>query len=165
MPDYRNGKSGVKLMQPEALEYIRRLEEDSGAEFMSAFCETWHPITQYFAFRHLGWKLAGIFPGQATRHCGKNREYRGCLVHLYKLVGEGEEFATRPDEWQLIPEARKLWAVLEEINKASDDAGLRAHAAQRHRKERSLAGQQARRNWSGQKRAVRARSGQATGSS
>jgi hypothetical protein len=124
-PEYRSGKKGAALLAPEGLEYIRMIEDQSGAEYMSAFCETWTTATQYIAFKHMGWKIAGIFPGQVTRWCGQQREHRGCLVHLYKLVGDGEKYVTKPEEWQLIPEARKLWTLLEELNKESDDAALR----------------------------------------
>lgn len=115
-PAYRKGSSGEKL--PAAiLDYLRQLEEESGAEYLSAFCETWHNISQYLCLKVWGWKLAGIFPGQYTRWCGSNNEYRGCTVHFYKFLGEAEKYSSRPEEWEMIPEVRRLWDVLDEINR------------------------------------------------
>ena len=115
-PQYRKGSSGEKL--PAAiLDYLKLLEEESGTEYLSAFCETWQNISQYLCLKVWGWKLAGIFPGQYTRWCGGNNEYRGCTVHFYKLVGDAEKYSSKPEEWEMIPEVKKLWNVLEEINK------------------------------------------------
>ncbi len=114
-PEFRKGSSGEKLTIT-VLQYLKLLEEKSGADYLSAFCETWHSITQYLCLKVWGWKLAGIFPGQYTRWCGGNSEYRGCTVHFYKFVGDAEKYCSRPEEWQMLPEVRKLWDVLEEIN-------------------------------------------------
>lgn len=114
-PAYRKGISGNKLVEA-ALSYLKLLEEKSGAEYLNAFCETWHSISQFLCLKIWGWKLAGIFPGQYTRWCGENQEYRGCTVHFYKLVGDAEKYTTKPDEWKLLPEVKKIWEALEEIN-------------------------------------------------
>ena len=124
-PDYRKGKKGTKIWLV-ALEIFKFLEE-SGAEYMTTFCETWHNITQYMCLKQVGWKIAGIFPGNYTRWSGGQEEYRGCEVHFYKFLGDGAKYATKLEEWKLIPEAKKLWDVLEEINKESDDVALREH--------------------------------------
>ena len=114
-PEYRKGSSGEKLFT-SAISYLKRLEEESGAEYLSAFCETWHNISQYLCLKVWGWKLAGIFPGQYTRWCGGNNEYRGCTIHFYKLVGDAEKYSSKPEEWEMIPEVKRLWNALEEIN-------------------------------------------------
>lgn len=112
-------KGCVKIMVGAARDAIRIMEDESGAEYFSAFCETWHSITQFICFKRWGWKIAGIFPGQFTRWRRDNLEYRGCTVHFYKLVKKGLEFATGPSDWKLLPEVRELWETLEEINKAA----------------------------------------------
>lgn len=122
-PDYRTGKTGISLWT-EAMAVYKWIE-DSGAEYITFMCETWHPITQFFAFKQLGFKIAGIFPGQFTRWCGGQEEYRACEVHFYKFIGDGAKYTTKHEEWELIPAAKKLWDVLEEINKESDDEWLR----------------------------------------
>ena len=113
-PDYREGKAGVSLVS--ALNDVIAAMEESGAEYLTAYCETWHNITQYLCLKQLGFKIAGIFPGQYTRWAGENREYRGCEVHFYKLVGDGEKYATKPAEWRLSPEVKELWEIMERIN-------------------------------------------------
>jgi len=125
-PDYRKGKRGSKFWI-QVLEHLKRIEEDSGAEYMTVACITSHDITQHLCLKRLGFKVAGIFPGQFTRWCGEQKEYRGCEVHFYKFIGDGEKFATKAEEWTLLPELKKLWDVLEEINKESDDAALREY--------------------------------------
>ena len=122
-PDYRKGKTGTRLWS-EGIAVVE-WAESSGAEYITMFCETWHNISQYLALKQIGYKIAGIFPGQFTRWQGGQREYRGCEVHFYKFVGDGEKYVTKPEEWRLIPEVKKLWEVLEEINKESDDKALR----------------------------------------
>jgi len=115
-PEYRKGASGEKLTVV-VLDYLKLLEEKSGADYLSAFCETWHSISQYLCLKVWGWKLAGIFPGQYTRWCNGNNEYRGCTIHFYKLTGDAEKYTSQPEEWEMIPEVKKLWDVLTEINK------------------------------------------------
>jgi hypothetical protein len=122
-PDYRQGKGGFYIWN-ELLQYYKWLEA-SGAEYITVFCETWQDITQYIWFKRFGWKVAGIFPGNMTRWCGDTREYRGCTVYFYRLINQGDQYSTKPDEWKLLPEMKRLWDCLEEINKGSDDAGLR----------------------------------------
>ncbi len=111
-PDYRRlGLMGalVRVMD--------RLVRASGAEYLTAFLETWHTITQEETFKGgRGWQVAGIFPGNFTRWAGDQQEYRACEVHLYQFVNEGEKYATRPEEWQLHPELQALWDFLETIN-------------------------------------------------
>ena len=41
---------------------------------------------------------------------------RYCEVHFYQFVGEGENYATKSDEWHLAPEAREVWEVLKRVN-------------------------------------------------
>ncbi|MHA2232803.1 MAG: hypothetical protein ACXAB4_09960, partial [Candidatus Hodarchaeales archaeon] len=67
---------------------------------------------------------AGIFPGQVTRWCGGNREYRGCTVHFYKFLRDAEKFVTKPEEWRILPEVAKIWQALEEANKDADDSRM-----------------------------------------
>ncbi len=113
-PEYRKAATGFKIISV-ANEYLEQMGQASGAEYITTFAETWHSISQYLV-RSWGWKIAGIFPGEYTRWRGGDQEYRGCTVHFYKFVGKGEQYATRPDEWSLLPEIRKLWDTLEEIN-------------------------------------------------
>jgi hypothetical protein len=42
-------------------------------------------------------------------------------------LGDAEIYTCRPEEWELIPEAKKLWKVLEEINHVSDDTELKEY--------------------------------------
>ena len=124
-PDFRKGKAGFNIWT-ELHEFYLWMKE-SGAEYITVFCETWHNITQFIWFKQMGWNVAGIFPGSYTRWAGGQKEYRGCTVHFYKLLNDGELYSTKPEEWQLLPEIRKLWDCLEEINKASDDSALKGH--------------------------------------
>ena len=88
-----------------------------GAEYLTTFLETWHTITQARTLKiGEGWKIAGIFPGNFTRWNGDNQEYRACEIYLYKFLNEGEKYATKPEEWQLHPEIRRLWECLENVN-------------------------------------------------
>jgi len=125
-PDYRKGERGFRIWEelPGYYDFL----ESSGAEYVTVFCETWHNITQHVWFKRLGWKVAGIFPGNTTRWSGGQREYRGCTVHFYRLINGGDGLTSQPEEWQLLPEIKKLWDCLEEINRESDDAALRADA-------------------------------------
>lgn len=124
-PDYRKTKDAHMIILANA-EALKIMEEESGAEYFSAYCETWHNITQYLCLKQWGWKVGGILPGHFTIWCGDNREYRGCSVYFYKLLEKGEKYSTKPSEWKLLPEFEKLWKVLEEINNGSDDAAMRA---------------------------------------
>lgn len=119
-PDYRKGSGGEKLA-PMVLYYLKNIEDESGAEYLSAFCETWHDISQYLCLKVWGWKVAGIFPGQYTRWSYDQEEYRGCVVHFYKLINNADEISTQPDDWALLPEIRSLWNELESINSGSRD--------------------------------------------
>jgi len=122
-PKYRHEKNGIRIVS-FAADYIKELEKESGAEYLTSFCETWHNITQYLCFKQWGFKVAGIFPGQFTRWNGGQTEYRACEVHFYKFLGDAEKYASKPNEWELLPEFKKLWDVLEEINKSSDYKAL-----------------------------------------
>lgn len=122
-PQYRRQKEGESLMI-NAFEHLRAIEEETDAEYVTAFCETWHSITQYLCFKQWGWKIAGIFPGQVTRWCGENREYRGCTVHFYKFLRDAEKYVTKPEEWKILPEVAKIWQALEEANKHADDSRM-----------------------------------------
>ncbi|MFQ6051261.1 MAG: hypothetical protein ACE5K4_06165 [Candidatus Hydrothermarchaeota archaeon] len=109
-PDYREKRITYGLGWA-----IREKIEESGAEYITAFLETWHDITQMMALRG-GMKIAGIFPGRFTRWQGNQREYRGCVVYVYSFIGQGEDYSTKPDEWVLYPEVRELWEEIEKIN-------------------------------------------------
>jgi hypothetical protein len=111
-PDYR----GLGLMGLLG-KIMRWMAGQSGAEYLTTFLETWHTITQARTLKiGQGWQVAGIFPGNFTRWNGDNQEYRACEVYLYQFINEGEKYATRPEEWQLHPEIRRLWECLERIN-------------------------------------------------
>ena len=125
-PDYRKKAAGTSMWMV-TLDLLKAIEDESGAEYLTAFCTTWHDISQYLCFKQWGFKVAGIFPGQYTRWCGNDEEYRACEIHFYKFLGNAEDYATQPEEWQLIPEIRRLWNVLVEINANCDDAALREH--------------------------------------
>ncbi len=94
----------------------------SGAEYLTTFLETWHDITQQWCITD-GWRVAGIYPGNAVRWKKPDREYRGCIVHCYRFIRNGEDYATRPEEWSLAPEFRELWDVLERINQTVGQNG------------------------------------------
>ena len=123
-PSYRQQQSGMKVVSMAA-DYIKTLENESGAEYLSAFCETWHNTTQYLCFKQWGFKVAGIFPGQYTRWNGAQQEYRACEVHFYKFIRDSEKFVPKHGEIVLLPEFERLWDVLEEINKNSEDNALK----------------------------------------
>lgn len=94
----------------------RKIAYHSGAEYLTTFCETWHDITQYWCVKS-GWKIAGIFPGNFVRWNGDDEEYRGCTVHFYRFIGEGEEHSTKPQEWRLAEPVRPVWEALENANR------------------------------------------------
>jgi len=121
-PDFRKGKMSVRIWSELAMIYNWLL--DSGAEYVTVFCETWHNITQYIWFKQMGWKVAGIFPGNYTRWAGGGKEYRACTVHFYRFINNGERYATMPEEWELLPEMQELWNSMEKINQLSSDEGL-----------------------------------------
>jgi hypothetical protein len=89
--------------------------QGTGAEYLSSFCETWHDLAQRLLEAN-GFKICGIFPGQYVRWASGNLQYRGCTVHYYRFIGEGAEFATRPEEWSLSERASQLWEVLAKLN-------------------------------------------------
>ncbi len=99
------------------VEIMDRMAVGSGAEYLTTFLETWHTISQEATLGWgTGWRIAGIFPGNFTRWAGDQQEYRACEIYLYRFIKEGEKFATRPEEWQLLPEVRSLWEALEAVN-------------------------------------------------
>lgn len=114
-PDYRR-----RDLTDELRRFTRIIALDSGAEYFTTFCETWHDITQNWCIKG-GWKIAGIFPGNFIRWNGDGEEYRGCTVHFYKFVGKGAEYVTRSEEWRLAPEVREVWEVLERVNQRIED--------------------------------------------
>ncbi len=118
-PDYREKNITNPLRR-----VTRRIARNSGAEYFTTFCETWHDITQKWCIKG-GWKIAGIFPGQFTRWNGDNEEYRGCAVHFYHFSDDGEAFSTKPEEWRLAGPVKRVWELLEEVNREI------AHHAQR----------------------------------
>lgn len=109
-PDYRR-----QDLMDDLRRVTRRIAALSGAEYLTTFCETWHDITQKWCLES-GWNIAGIFPGNFIRWNGENEEYRGCTVHFYKFNADGEDYATKPEEWHLAPAVRKVWEVLQEVN-------------------------------------------------
>jgi hypothetical protein len=119
-PDFRGKKYGISIVSASN-DYIRVLEKESGAEYLTAFCETWHNTTQFLCFKRWGFKVGGIFPGQFTRWNGNQTEYRTCVVHFYKFIGDVEKYVTQPDEWELLPEFKNLWIVLKRVNECSTD--------------------------------------------
>jgi len=114
-PDYRGQhvRLGISLA-------IEQKIAESGAEYLTTFLETWHDITQKLCIRR-GWKIAGIFPGRFTRWAGNNKEYRGCVVYMYRFINKGEEYATKPEEWSLADEVKEVWECLEKINKKIEE--------------------------------------------
>jgi len=116
-PNYRNKKIMQNL---RAITWKTALS--SGAEYFTTFLETWHDITQKWCIKD-GWRVAGIFPGNFVRWKQPDQEYRGCAVHCYRFVRNGEAYATPPEEWSLAPEFRELWEVLERINKKIGQEG------------------------------------------
>ncbi len=121
-PDARKGKIGTSIWSNLASFY--QWLEGSGAEYVTVFCETWHNITQYIWFKRMGWKIAGIFPGNFTRWAGGSNEYRGCTIHFYRLLNGGDKFSSLPEEWDLLPEVKELWECMERINANSAEEGL-----------------------------------------
>ena len=93
---------------------------ESGAEYLTTFLETWHDITQKLCIRR-GWKIAGIFPGRFTRWAKDNKEYRGCVVYMYRFINRGEEYVTKPEEWSLADEVREAWECLERVNRKIEE--------------------------------------------
>lgn len=97
---------------------MHRMALASGAEYLTTFLETWHTITQEKTLKFPeGWKIAGIFPGNFTRWAGGNQEYRACEIYMYRFINNGDQYATKPEEWQMHPDIRRLWEVMEEINR------------------------------------------------
>jgi hypothetical protein len=121
-PDYRKGSMAASIWSNLASFY--KWLEGSGAEYVTVFCETWHNITQYIWFKRMGWKIAGIFPGNFTRWAGNEKEYRGCTIHFYRFLNNGDKFSTKPEEWDLLPEIRDLYDFMEKINAQSSEQGL-----------------------------------------
>jgi hypothetical protein len=110
-PDYRRRAFTDPLRAD-----TRKIAHQSGAEYFTTFCETWHAITQQWCIDG-GWRIAGIFPGNFTRWQGEGAEYRGCEVYFYRFVGEAEDYCTRADEWDLAPEVQEVWEVLARVNR------------------------------------------------
>jgi ribosomal protein S18 acetylase RimI-like enzyme len=111
-PEYR--QMGLMGLLGDMMAWICRA---SGAEYLTTFLETWHTITQAETLKlGKGWKIAGIFPGNFTRWAGEQQEYRACEIYMYRFINEGEQYATKPEEWQLHPELRRLWEELEALN-------------------------------------------------
>jgi hypothetical protein len=112
-PDYR--QMGLMGLLGSMMEWVSRA---SGAEYLTTFLETWHTITQAETLkREMGWRLAGIFPGNFTRWTKGQEEYRACEVHMYRFINDGEKYATRPEEWHLHPGLQQLWEALEAFNR------------------------------------------------
>ena len=69
-----------------------------------------------------------------TFHTGANHENQhhtcncGCARSVggrKRLLNGGEGYATKPEEWQLLPEMRKLRECMEEINGSSSADALK----------------------------------------
>jgi hypothetical protein len=111
-PDYR--RLGLMVLLGDLMD---RMCQASGAEYLTTFLETWHTITQAETLKlGKGWQIAGIFPGNFTRWGGDQQEYRACEVHLYKFINDGDQYTTKPAEWQLHRELQRLWEQLEALN-------------------------------------------------
>ena len=41
------------------------------------------------------------------------------------VMNNGEKYAAKPEEWDLLPEIRQLWEYLESINAHSSEEGLK----------------------------------------
>jgi len=104
-----------RKLTDEVRRFARKVAAGSGAEYFTTFCETWHDITQKWCLKG-GWKIAGVFPGRFTRWNGDNEEYRGCTVHFYQFTQEALNYVTRPEEWHLAPEVKKVWDVIWKVN-------------------------------------------------
>ncbi len=112
-PNYR--QMGLMSLLGEMMSWMCSV---SNAEYLTTFLETWHTITQGETLkRETGWRVAGIFPGNFTRWAGDQQEYRACEVHMYRFINEGDKYATKPKEWQLHPELKRLWKSLEAFNR------------------------------------------------
>jgi len=109
-PEYRQ-----RDLTDELRRVTRQISYHSGAEYLTTFCETWHDITQNWCIKG-GWNIAGIFPGNFVRWNGDDEEYRGCTVHFYRFIGEGEAHTTRPEEWQLAAPVKEIWDTLARVN-------------------------------------------------
>ncbi|MBT7094460.1 MAG: hypothetical protein HN936_14530 [Bacteroidetes bacterium] len=84
-------------------------------ELITVFAETWHKKTQELMDNH-GFKIWGISPGSEIRWSRDQKAYRACMVHYYKFVNDGENYATRFDDWVLSDKSKELWKVLEKLN-------------------------------------------------
>jgi len=113
-PDYRQ-----RDLTDELRRVTRQISYRSGAEYLTTFCETWHDITQNWCIKG-GWKIAGIFPGNFVRWNGDDEEYRGCAVHFYRFIGDGEAHTTRPQEWHLAAPVKEVWDTLQRVNDATE---------------------------------------------
>ncbi|OIP97379.1 MAG: hypothetical protein AUK55_04590 [Syntrophobacteraceae bacterium CG2_30_61_12] len=113
LPDFR-----LKNLTAELRRFVIKIAAGTGAEYFATFCETWHDITQRWCLQG-GWKIAGVFPGNFVRWNGDDQEYRGCTVHFHQFVRNARELVTRPEEWHLAPEVKKVWEVLDEATRAS----------------------------------------------
>ncbi len=111
LPHHRKVENIFVQGFPAVMDWLRR----TGAEYLTAFCETWHDLSQRLLETN-GFKLCGIFPGQCVRWTSGDLQYRGCLVHYYRFIRDGAEFATRPEEWRLSERAAGLWEALTELN-------------------------------------------------
>jgi ribosomal protein S18 acetylase RimI-like enzyme len=97
---------------------MAKMVRASGAEYLTTFLETWHTITQARTLKlSQGWQIAGIFPGNFTRWAGNQLEYRACEIYMYQFINNGQDYATKPEEWSLHPDLRRLWEELEAINR------------------------------------------------
>lgn len=112
IPPHRRKQEGLFIQGfAMVMDWLRR----SGAEYLNAFCETWHDLSQRLLEAN-DFKICGLFPGQYVRWTSGNRQYRGCTVHYYRFIGEGAAYATRPEEWRLSERATRLWKVLAKLN-------------------------------------------------
>ena len=109
-PNYRNKKIMQNL---RAVTWKTALS--SGAEYFPTFLETWRDITQKWCIKD-GRQVAGIFPENFVRWKKPDQEYRGCIIHCYRFVRNGEAYSTMLEEWSLAIEFHELRVVLERMN-------------------------------------------------
>ncbi|MCX9073476.1 MAG: hypothetical protein OIN88_02300 [Candidatus Methanoperedens sp.] len=107
-PDYRGAKGLFMAM----CEYNDEFCEKAGAEYGYMTANTFHIKTQ-IVLKELGWKIRGIFPGNVCMWNHKDEYYRHSVVFFDKFFNEGEKLV--PKEIDLIPEAKKIYKLYEEI--------------------------------------------------
>jgi hypothetical protein len=44
---------------------------------------------------------------------------------MYSFLNDGEKYSNKSDDWQLLPEVKELWDVMEKINAKSEGITIR----------------------------------------